>query len=157
MQLNWKLAKDNNASNIDIEMASDGITFTPLTTVNTTDTNYTASGLTENTTYWFKITVKGATNSVPTLIWATTTSTTLNIASVNSKNELIVSPNPANDFITLKGNGQLAIFNLNGQVIYQQTLNNSHNVNVSQLSNGIYMVILTNQKKQSIQKLVIAH
>jgi hypothetical protein len=77
--------------------------------------------------------------------------------------EFELFPNPATTNITLKANlgklnGQLSLYNLAGQVIYQTSLSNetTHEWNVSGLPNGIYYLRLTDGSNEPfVQKVVV--
>ena len=53
-------------------------------------------------------------------------------------------PNPANDFINLQlpvGHGEIVIYNLNGQVVLRQNINNTNEtLNISQFESGVYII-----------------
>lgn len=78
-----------------------------------------------------------------------------------ASNSLTVYPNPATDFITiedLKGdfnNGQIAIFNFLGQLVYQNKLTTQTlKINLSDLQNGAYFIKMTNQEKTFLTKII---
>ena len=74
------------------------------------------------------------------------------------KIEFSVSPNPVRNEITVKAveaDLNYAIFNLNGQLLDENTLNKSKSIRVSQLSNGMYLLQLKLGNRKSIQKFII--
>lgn len=62
--------------------------------------------------------------------------------------KLTLTPNPANEYINISGNlkiSNIVISDINGKTVLNQN-NNTNNINVSQLNNGIYFVkIITNE------------
>ena len=74
------------------------------------------------------------------------------------KIEFSVSPNPVRNEITVKAveaDLSYTIFNLNGQLFDENTLNKSKSIRVSQLSNGMYLLQLKSGNRKSIQKFTI--
>ena len=77
-------------------------------------------------------------------------------------NELIVSPNPANDAVQLtikSGNYHLRVSNAVGQTIFQQNTEGATSINVATWTNGIYLFELTDKatNKQQRSKIVVQH
>lgn len=85
-----------------------------------------------------------------------------NLAAENFNNiQVNVYPNPTSDFITIEdlkdnfSNGQIAIFNFLGQLVYQNNLNNtSSKINLSDLQNGAYFIKINNQEKTFLTKII---
>lgn len=73
-----------------------------------------------------------------------------------SKNDFVVYPNPATDFITLSGaiseNTSVEVYNLNGQRVASQIGNKQ--LDISGLSNGVYTVKITDGKSVSHTKFI---
>ena len=73
---------------------------------------------------------------------------------------LIIYPDPANDFITIEQsggtpNGQLTILDVNGkEYIKQQVCSGKTNIDIRQLSCGLYFVRLTNEKTVMTGKML---
>lgn len=85
---------------------------------------------------------------------------------INEKPSMIskVFPNPATNNINITLNNQIQngaeilIFNLNGQVVYRETINNktTAQINVSRLSQGLYQLVVNNNGQLSLpEKLAI--
>ena len=71
--------------------------------------------------------------------------------------ELKVYPNPVRDIINLKNSGEfdrLKIYNIQGQLVLQKSLNQSQNIDVSFLTEGIYTLILEDSKLTYTQKII---
>lgn len=85
---------------------------------------------------------------------------------LNQENSFSLYPNPAQDKITLQWDAQalgiqnLTIFTSLGQLVYQETfdLNNTieHFINLPELSNGLYSVVVDYKNKRSRIPLLIA-
>lgn len=79
----------------------------------------------------------------------------------NKKNEeVIIYPNPANNFIQFQNiipNSEVSIFNLNGELILKENIN-QNGLNVSSLPNGFYFIRIYNENQNyfSNQKLLIS-
>lgn len=85
------------------------------------------------------------------------------VENILSSSELLVYPNPANDFVNLdypfaNANDVCQIIDINGRIVGQQMLDKS-NINTTELSNGLYFlqVITHNGKVVLTHKLVVAH
>jgi hypothetical protein len=82
---------------------------------------------------------------------------TFDVASTNFS----VSPNPANDFVTISNSdfisvNAISITDLNGRVVKQITFSNVNNVqvNVSDLSSGVYMMTISSDKGSLTKKFI---
>jgi hypothetical protein len=68
-------------------------------------------------------------------------------------NEIVLFPNPANDFINVKGMAQkeysFKILDFNSKIVLQVKITESQNIDVSKLSSGVYFyeVIDLNQNR----------
>jgi len=74
------------------------------------------------------------------------------------KIEFSISPNPAQNELNITSDEpdlSYTIFNLNGQALSHSALTISHSIPVSQLSNGMYLLQLSADKRKSIQKFII--
>ena len=91
---------------------------------------------------------------------------TLELTSVLSTTDFLnskfsVSPNPANDFISISNAENIlvsgiSITDLNGRVVKQNTYNNVSDiqVNVSDLASGMYMMNIVSDKGAFTKKIV---
>ncbi|PLX13655.1 MAG: hypothetical protein C0598_03185 [Marinilabiliales bacterium] len=81
------------------------------------------------------------------------------IASVNEN--ITVYPNPANDVVNIRMeeslNGDLAIFDITGKLVYTESLLNSTivSVDVSAFDKGLYFITLTGDNKKESAKFII--
>lgn len=74
------------------------------------------------------------------------------------KVEFTLSPNPAKDILNISTDEQsisCSVFNLNGQLLLQQTLNNSEVLSVATLNNGMYLIQVQSGNRKTIQKFII--
>lgn len=74
------------------------------------------------------------------------------------KVEFTLSPNPAKDILNISTDEQsisCSVFNLNGQLLLQQTLNNSQVLSVATLNNGMYLLQVQSGSRKTIQKFII--
>jgi len=78
-----------------------------------------------------------------------------NVGIANYKDNIMVYPNPATNFINISGNivSEVRIYNNIGQLILNEY--NTNEINVSQLTNGIYILSIDVSTGQIIQKKII--
>lgn len=84
------------------------------------------------------------------------------INALNDDNTFEIFPNPASDYVVLKFNNlgnenlRLNIYNVIGELISSETLRqNQQQINVGDLSNGIYMIEIKSKERTEKQKLII--
>ena len=83
------------------------------------------------------------------------------ILSVTNGIEFAVMPNPANEYITIQlgeslNNANVSIYSITGQMVLSESLqDNSLTVDVSNLSNGAYIIRIANGEKVGFKKIVI--
>lgn len=76
-------------------------------------------------------------------------------------NELTVYPNPARNFVNINcneinGHSRLVVTDLSGKTVLQQNLSLGLNkVDISKLSKGMYILLVTNNNENKTQKLII--
>jgi hypothetical protein len=89
-----------------------------------------------------------------------------NVATINeeqlSEVEFTVYPNPANEAATISWKGvevaKISIQDMNGQIVYEQAAKtNQINVNVTDLSAGVYVVVLETSANQHITKRLMVN
>ena len=93
---------------------------------------------------------------------ASATDTLLDNATFDSETTIFsVSPNPANDFITVSNSenifvNAISITDLNGRVVKQNSFSNLSNVqvNISDLSSGVYMINISSDKGSVTKKII---
>lgn len=156
----------NAASNeLTVQVSADGTNWTPLT--------YTrASGA--GTSVWMMVTASGTIPSTANLrikfenpvsnigfriddIKLTGT-TALSVTKNNEINGLKIYPNPAKTSLFVTSDSfeakKIEIYNVLGKIVLSTTVTNAP-VNVSALSNGVYMIKVTEQGKTATRKIVI--
>lgn len=96
-------------------------------------------------------------------IWVRQSNITEMNDAVGSQMPLNLYPNPASEMATVnfkEGNNTvytLSIYNNTGQLIRSESMfNNQHQINVADLSNGLYLIVITSDKGVQHQKLVIS-
>jgi hypothetical protein len=125
------------------------------TEVNEGFTNSSVYSLAINETHIFA----GTDNSG---VWKRPLSEILGTEEINKKNSIALYPNPASDFFTINmgrdyhTNNTVNIYNVNGLLVKTETLKqNQKEINISNLSNGIYMVEIKSENFTGKQKLII--
>ncbi len=74
------------------------------------------------------------------------------------KIEFSISPNPVQDLLNVKTSENdlsYKIYNLNGQVLLQNSLNFGRNISISSIENGLYFIQLNSGNRKSIQKFIV--
>jgi len=81
----------------------------------------------------------------------------MNSSYIDAKNKYLVYPNPANDILTIEGNdvNNIKIFNIQGDIVLSNNINNNKKVDVSILNKGIYLIELENNLGFKINKKLI--
>jgi len=84
----------------------------------------------------------------------------MNIFGVNEvdDNKISIYPNPANDLVNIFSQtpGVLHIYNINGMLVKTEMVNNSNEqIDISNLSNGIYIIKINTDTQNYTQKLVV--
>jgi hypothetical protein len=83
---------------------------------------------------------------------------TVGFNSINPNNsELTIFPNPATDNVTVTGieNGNMTIYAISGEVVYNSKVNGITTINVADLKSGIYFVEVSKNNTKSTSKLII--
>lgn len=83
---------------------------------------------------------------------------TTDIATVESKEKVTVSPNPARDVIQItgiQGDAIVALSDINGRVLFSKKVIEGEKIPVSSLSNGEYMVTIKAQNFTETKRIVI--
>lgn len=81
------------------------------------------------------------------------------------KDNLVISPNPASEFINFRTSGfgsdilKIYIYDLTGKIISQKIITNNESVPVSNIKNGIYLVRIQNMQNgdSKTKKIIIRH
>lgn len=83
----------------------------------------------------------------------------------NTPGSFTIHPNPANNKIFINSeidlrNLKVQIFNTLGKIIFESnysSISNSHELNISSLPNGFYLVSLTQNEQTKVYKIIIQH
>ncbi len=78
------------------------------------------------------------------------------------ENEIRVYPNPASEFIQIEttstNSQEVTLLNSSGNVVLQQTVTSStQNIPINEFPSGVYLLMVTSEKKSTYEKLVIQH
>jgi hypothetical protein len=69
-----------------------------------------------------------------------------------NKQEFLVSPNPASDFITISGvSGETIIYDSLGNKVWFKTINDSYRIDLSSFKDGLYFI----KNGHAVQKIII--
>jgi hypothetical protein len=71
-----------------------------------------------------------------------------------------IYPNPANNLLQLKANEQItevAIYNTSGALVYQQKDAAINQCNLTELTNGLYLIQLKTRQSSLVRRMVIQH
>jgi len=81
------------------------------------------------------------------------------VSATNGQDEIKVYPNPASDVLNISmletGNAELVIYNMQGQIVYSETVEEGqHEVDLSEFVNGIYMIYIYNEDDSFVKKII---
>jgi hypothetical protein len=96
----------------------------------------------------------------PAIVTNTTSNTNSAVGINENENTLLtVYPNPANKSISFVGANveKATIFDLSGKKIVTLASVNNNSIPCNELENGVYTIILTTDKGQFTQRLIIQH
>lgn len=119
-------------------------------------------GLSPNTTYKYKLVAFNSTNEsdFSNIISVSTIDNTTAISN-NSENKIIIYPNPATDYLKIEGAekaNKVEIIQIDGKPIMQLLnvdLQNVPTINISHLSNGIYVIRIKIDNQVVVRKLLL--
>ena len=120
---------------------------------------FTLTGLSTETTYFWKIVPKNAGGSaVNCPVWSFSTSTTFSIED-NQLSAIVVSPNPVKDVVTINspvGFDSVEVFNQLGQLVIESnsSLINNNRLDLSALNPGMYLVKINADNKSKTVKII---
>ncbi|PBQ34698.1 hypothetical protein CNR22_23955 [Sphingobacteriaceae bacterium] len=129
-------------------------------TLNTTIHYYYSEKISHPLLYSDQRSSSGGTDYGPNTWFLSEITTGIKRENLDEQNTLVVSPNPASDFLHVTTvryeEGQLRLFNALGDLVLSKTFSETERLDVSKLSEGFYtLCILQNGKLQS-KKIVIA-
>jgi len=96
-------------------------------------------------------------------VWKLPLSPDAGIYEIDQTNQLIIFPNPTSDKITIQTKTPtpqsyvLSVKNIQGQEVLSEKINfaDSYSIDVSGLSNGVYILNLQNEKENFVKKIII--
>ncbi|HAB36248.1 MAG TPA: hypothetical protein DCE58_06605 [Cryomorphaceae bacterium] len=114
-----------------------------------------------NTTYTNRVLVITANDTLDAVCWGSCTACSGIGMDEELASVMTIAPNPANDNVNIALNaaaGRFAIMNLAGQVVASGSLVEGKNeVSTATLANGIYMVRVSSEAGEAVEKLAIRH
>lgn len=82
-----------------------------------------------------------------------------NVADIteNQENTLNIYPNPSNGVFTIETEGinNVTIYNIVGQNVYNQSVEDTATLNLSNFEKGTYLIVVTNEKGESAKQVVV--
>jgi len=82
-----------------------------------------------------------------------------NVADVteNQENTLSIYPNPSNGFVTVEteGSNNISVYNIAGQNVYNQQIDETTTLNLSNLEKGTYMIVVSNANGESAKQIIV--
>jgi len=161
--LNWTTASENNNTGFAIERSNDLKQWTNIATINTkasngnssTALNYTYDDAFPNATgnyYRLRQLNKDGNGSYSSIVF---------ISSTARENAVTIFPNPAKQYFNISGlqEGQtIVLTNVQGKTVFKtKAISNLATINISQLSSGIYLVMIAdnNGKMVSANKIQV--
>lgn len=148
VQLSWELANSNEMQKIELLKSKDGGNWSTITTYNNSNQNtFTYTDLQVNNTSYYRlkmIDLDGNESYSSTEI--------VNIVNKNN-NDILLFPNPSNGVFTVQNalNRKYSVLGVNGQIVKQGTFSsNQANLDLGQVSNGVYILRLDDGSHQQI-------
>lgn len=87
--------------------------------------------------------------------------TSTGLATKEMLNDIIIFPNPSNQFLTIQvngvTNGNITIVNMLGAIVYQNSTNGTKMIDISQFGSGVYYLIINNGMADRSKRIVIQH
>jgi hypothetical protein len=85
---------------------------------------------------------------------------TLEVPQFELSENVVVYPNPTESSLSFKSksdlsNEKVSVYNTNGQLLFEKSINSSNSIDLSELSSGIYLIQLASDKSKSFK--IIKH
>lgn len=158
VEINWTTATEINTEYFSLQRSFDGTQWTEITRVqaagnSTSEKSYKVQDQVFSAKIVYYKIIEVDRNGI---------STELSIDWVRfdeQKNEIRIYPNPATDYIFIQSNrkdeARVEIYHLDGRIIKSKQLTGSDRINVSELTSGIYNLVLYTQEQQESFKLIV--
>ena len=123
-------------------------------------TSYDMEGLTPNTTYEVQVKAICAAGNESDLLTGTVTTQTVGIDNITLMNSISLQPNPADNYIDLRVNSNVAVkeavvYNAFGQMIQTVELTDNHaRINLSEMAAGMYFVRVNGDNISATKKFI---
>jgi hypothetical protein len=156
--LQWSTSEEVNASHFDVEHSRDGKVFSLAGTVSANELNRKYQFIDNNIftgTKYYRLKMVDLDHSFAY-------SRIVSIALISDKKQPNLYPNPASDVIKLNTDGlenvkKIFIYNINGTLISQLSKIDSNEINVSDLSSGMYSLkVIYSSGDVALHKFLIA-
>lgn len=153
----WNVANETNLSHYQVERSTNGITFEKISELTALQKNEysfmdTVSNIFESfKKIYYRIAVidKDGTKSY---------STTKTISFINSKDKIVIYPNPVNTYLNIftENGKELYIYNLAGVILYKQAITSTiTSINCYNFSAGNYFIkIVSNNNEVVVEKFI---
>lgn len=154
--IQWKTTNEQNTSHFEVEVSTDGTSFKKIggnvNSLNTTGThNYNA--VDNNTSTGINYYRIKQVDKDGAFKYSKTVSVTISASGV-----IFAAPNPSSGSFVLKGLNKaekVSVYNLSGQLVKQwQNVIGNRQLNISNLSNGMYIIKVDQQGKQTLLRLL---
>jgi len=160
IDLSWDVAQGASPTGFIIKQSTDGVNYTQITNLGSSERSYTASSLTQGNTYYFQIIATGTQNSEPAVVWGSPSGTPLSTDNVE-KLKVLVFPNPAIDgtvFIRSdKKVDDIKVYDLRGVLLkrIKDPIRRGNEYVVPGLKNGFKFLQLSIENKPVTVKLIV--
>ena len=154
INLLWRVADEINLKQYEVEKSTDAVNFTNISVIKSGKREY--SFIDKNTSsyidkYYYRLKMTDADGKF-------SYSTVLSIK-IKGQVSLAISPNPANNFVTVSGfekPGKINIINSNGSIVYNaNTTAQAMKINIASLPAGLYVLRFTDGKATSFKKFIV--
>ena len=150
----WKVADEINLKQYEIQKSTDAVNFTNIGVIKSGKKEYSFIDKNTNTyfdKYYYRLKMTDADGKF-------SYSTVLSIK-IKGQVSLAISPNPANNFVTVSGfekPGKINIINSNGSIVYNaNTTAQAMKINIASLPAGLYVLRFTDGKATSFKKFIV--
>jgi hypothetical protein len=161
--LSWT-DNSNNEDGFIVMRSTDGTNYTAIDSTMANATSFTDTALVPNTKYYYKVSAwNNAGASAPSSAASTTTYTS--ISEISAEEHFSIYPNPSNGVCSLelisneKSESTVLIMDMAGRLVYNSKIQvgtSSVKLDLGNLANGIYTVMLNGKSFNAIHKLIIA-
>ena len=158
LALNWNDAARAESYKLQVSTAS-GFSSTTVNQSGITSSDQSINGLEHGKKYYWRV---NATNAGGTSNWSSVwnfkTFTIVGTDEINENSDYLIYPNPTNGMLTIESTTQdcfLMLYSIEGKPMLGKALQDGANtLDLSNLSNGIYIIKLKNSKNIFVRRLI---